>query len=406
MAATISWLDASAEEQRKVREIVNLFSQSGTQDEMGGRRIVVALSDALFPGTSVLHSRARYLLFIPWFCQIAARRQYPDRSMDAREREMIDAFLADTTVDDADRLVGLIGRDAGPRVKQLPSTAYWSALEAWGILEWPGRLPTTLERMRRVAGPNPDTADEMTERSTAIWHHGVGQAPTGFPTAELHGGFALTQGEASWLQERWLTTARGSMLAHLATARETLTEGYAWNEDICLAAEPENVELLRQAERFALAINGAQLLYTLEVAKRYHESGFDRVEQTPDNYTGYIDDWRELVASRDSLFSGWDPNTFWNLLAERHTTVDPGAQLFFNTWFEVVRSGDTDIAANEALRASVRNRERRKSQSRLTNTGLLGGWKGGVPSLTTFRWPQVSQMVNDVTEGLTRDARP
>ena len=42
VAATISSLDASAEEQRKVREIVSMFSQSGTQDEMGGRRIVVA----------------------------------------------------------------------------------------------------------------------------------------------------------------------------------------------------------------------------------------------------------------------------------------------------------------------------------------------------------------------------
>ncbi len=77
MAALISWLDASPEEQRKVREIVRMFSQRETQDEMGGRRIVVALSDALFPGTSVLHSRARYLLFIPWLLQRAASPPRP-----------------------------------------------------------------------------------------------------------------------------------------------------------------------------------------------------------------------------------------------------------------------------------------------------------------------------------------
>jgi len=122
MASQISWLDASADEHRRVREIVQLFSQRETQDELGGRRIVVTLSDALFPGTSVLHSRARYLLFVPWFAQMAAPKKDGPGWLDWYERQMIQAFLDDDTVDDADRLAGLIGREAGPTVKQLPST--------------------------------------------------------------------------------------------------------------------------------------------------------------------------------------------------------------------------------------------------------------------------------------------
>ena len=43
-----------------------MFSQAESRDELGLGQISNALSDTLFPGTSVLLTRARYLLFIPW----------------------------------------------------------------------------------------------------------------------------------------------------------------------------------------------------------------------------------------------------------------------------------------------------------------------------------------------------
>lgn len=82
MSSQVAWLDASAEEQRRVREVVQLFSQSETVDELGGRKVVVTLADALFPGTSVLHSRARYLFFVPWFCQAAVGKKNRRRALE------------------------------------------------------------------------------------------------------------------------------------------------------------------------------------------------------------------------------------------------------------------------------------------------------------------------------------
>lgn len=92
MASRVAWLDASADEQRRVREVVQLFAQKETQDELGGRRIVGGVADTLFPGTSVLHSRARYLLFIPWLCERASRGKNPEQSPDWFERELITVF--------------------------------------------------------------------------------------------------------------------------------------------------------------------------------------------------------------------------------------------------------------------------------------------------------------------------
>ena len=42
-------------------EIVDLFREKGTLDELGIGAIRDAFADRFFPGTSTLHTRARYL---------------------------------------------------------------------------------------------------------------------------------------------------------------------------------------------------------------------------------------------------------------------------------------------------------------------------------------------------------
>ena len=74
--AELAWLDYSQADQRRAREIVAMFSQRESRDELGLGRIRDALSDTLFPGTSVLLTRARYFLFVPWLFREGARRGY------------------------------------------------------------------------------------------------------------------------------------------------------------------------------------------------------------------------------------------------------------------------------------------------------------------------------------------
>src|SRR5437773_3989454 len=74
MPSAIAWLDFSDEEQRRAREIVSLFTQPESRDELGIGTVRDALSDAMFPGISVLQSRARYFLFVPWLFREGERR--------------------------------------------------------------------------------------------------------------------------------------------------------------------------------------------------------------------------------------------------------------------------------------------------------------------------------------------
>ena len=72
----LAWLDYSQADQRRAREIVAMFSQRESRDELGLGGIRDALSETLFPGTSVVLTRARYFLFVPWLFREGERRGY------------------------------------------------------------------------------------------------------------------------------------------------------------------------------------------------------------------------------------------------------------------------------------------------------------------------------------------
>lgn len=404
MGSTIGWLDASPAEQRRVQEIVRMFSQSETTDELGGRQVFVVLSDEMFPGTSVLQGRARYLLFIPWLCQRAATRTKPSASLDRMERELILAFLNDDTVDDANRLNGLIGREAREKVKQLPSTAYWSGLTAWGILLRPGTIGETLASTASKRDRS-DDADELAERQEGTWHPGVGTAPEGFPEATIDGGFALKRREAEWLRERWLRTTNGSLLAHLASATSPLSGTAApWLEPLCIDTSPELRLVLEDAERFSLALEGAQLLYHLLLCEAYEDRGFSGISVSPDATRDAIVEWAGRVQMRQGLFVDWSPEGFWGFVRSRNPRVNEFTRRFFDMWFQVLTNGTaSDVADDSALRSGVIHRElflKKPAQSRLKNSKMLAAWQGTTPRPIAYRWPQVQQLVNDLHDGL------
>ena len=142
-----------------------------------------AFSDCLFPGTSTLHTRARYLLFVPW-CFVAAAAKggtaaRGERRIEDNERALI-AGLTDLGATD-----GLIGRVAGVAVKTLPSALYWGALRQYAIMQVAERLDALGCRV----SPDPDQ-EELAERALGAWCPTLPPVPAGFPgirPEEVHG---------------------------------------------------------------------------------------------------------------------------------------------------------------------------------------------------------------------------
>lgn len=57
MGSQLSWLDSSRAEQQRMRELLNMFSEQESRDELGIGQVRDAFGDLLFPGTSTLHTR-------------------------------------------------------------------------------------------------------------------------------------------------------------------------------------------------------------------------------------------------------------------------------------------------------------------------------------------------------------
>src|SRR6478735_3076569 len=128
MSSQIAWLDSTPEEQQAARELIAMFSDKESRDELGIGPIRDAFSDLLFPGTSVLQTRARYYLFVPWCYRTPDLNRLTGSALRDRgrgnERALIKAMRSSGVTDKA----GLIGARAGVNVRNLPSDVYWNGM--------------------------------------------------------------------------------------------------------------------------------------------------------------------------------------------------------------------------------------------------------------------------------------
>lgn len=102
----------------------------GVRDEIGVLNIHQRYANRFFPGTSVLHTRARYTLFVPWLFEDLAglTGSFAVRALREREREIAGRLK------EAGESKVIGGRVFPNPSSQPPSTVYWNALAVWGIL--------------------------------------------------------------------------------------------------------------------------------------------------------------------------------------------------------------------------------------------------------------------------------
>ena len=110
---------------------------AGVRDEVGFLIIHQRYADHFFPGTSVLHTRLRYALFIPWLYQsLRAKRPVPKdfgKAFSDLEHKLTGRLqYIDGVGGEKD---GVIGGEVFPRViSQPPAYVYWTALAKWGLI--------------------------------------------------------------------------------------------------------------------------------------------------------------------------------------------------------------------------------------------------------------------------------
>ena len=71
--SALAWIDFDQTDRDRARRIMDLFGVEDSRDELGLGSIRDALSDLMFPGTSTIQTRLRYMLFVPWLYRMTAK---------------------------------------------------------------------------------------------------------------------------------------------------------------------------------------------------------------------------------------------------------------------------------------------------------------------------------------------
>jgi hypothetical protein len=407
LSSAFSWLDYSARERRTMLSVVDLFREKGTVDELGLGTIRDAFADRLFPGTSVLQTRTRYWLFVPWlYLRLeATRTKSADADAVARrlQGELVRALKA------GGETAGVIGIDVGDRVLRPPSFAYWAGLARYGILQFPGstaRYHASLDYFYRTAGGRRSEGDEseLIDPGRRNWHAGLPPAPADLLQQTT---FSLNRAEAEYLRERFVTMADGSMLAWALQHPADLSGRDApWAHPRLDEAPADLRRVIDEGERFSLVMYGAVLIYNLAMAELAASRGHHHAELV-DRYRAAYQDWQiGRVGPRLDELRAWDRGGLWSLIDGLLHGRASRTRAFAERWMSEVLADPPGALDDRAVRdlIAAREREMKGQLARLHNPRALERWSGqsGVYQLT-YRWFQGRTILEDIGAGLRAD---
>lgn len=397
MASSFGWLDASERDRRRALDVLDLFQQKETVDELGFGSIRDVIADALSPGTSTIQTRARYFFFIPWIYQRAERTSRDGERIAAIARKLEVSLIA--ALKESSDPGGTIGVLAGAALKRLPSAVYWAGLYRLGFCLYGGardQYHRTLERRTRsVQAASPELTSDAPAR--ADWHPAMPSAPSDFPrTAE----FQLLREESLFFREQLQLRARDSLLMELVHRGERI-EGIAfpWMLPDVRSLPPALQTWLEDARSLSELALGAQLLYNLMLAERRRQSDWI------DGYREALKDWAGDVGRDRRRHMSWDRAGFWARIRRANPLLPIAAERFADGWISRCLAARTaqDLIDDDGARQSVAQRERelKGPRARLFSDAQLQLWGGasGTAPLD-YRWRVTVTMVNDIVAGL------
>lgn len=246
----------------------------GVRDELGLLTIHQRYADLFFPGTSVLHGRARYALFVPWLFEDLAglTGSHAKRALRARECQ-----LAGRLIESGSRQV--IGGNVYPRpASQPPSTVYWNALATWGILRTQGRGTPTRAQVHQLLVGNRSKLDDDGQPllTDALPFMPLPDRPQGWREGVID--LELTRSEADFLYDRLAQlfsrkTGTLSLLARLVKTRAQAPDDM-WADETYAVAGDQAPLLLRARQAACLAGLGRAVYDALlEHLVRDHDKG-------------------------------------------------------------------------------------------------------------------------------------
>lgn len=407
MPSTLSWLDFAESDRQRAMQVIDLFREKSTVDELGFAPIRDALADALFPGTSTIQTRAKYFLFVPWVMRRSERRRGSPADVAAwvryDETRLMESLLK------GGAKIGVIGSEAKGSLKRLPSSVYWRGLKLWQIRLFEGSIDQYCRWIAR--GGQGVAAELMTDDKEPVstrsgqWHPSLPPAPDGFLR---EASIELSHREAEFLKDRICQSAPGSALGFLVqNAKQESAVPSLWEHELAMACPGPLRRIVDHARSFSLCVWGGAIAYGLNVAK-LKKNDSDLVVQI----RATLQEWAEAMGRERSALEGWDRADFWSLIRSLNPRLQAPTQQFAERWLSVVLRPDLapEMLESPEVGALLKAREEQLKgpRARLIRDNRRGRdlWQGGADiSSMDYRWGQSQVILNDILRGLLAGER-
>ena len=396
MPSSLTWLDHDGAARERSLRILALFKERESRDELGIGGIRDAISDRLFPGTSTIQTRLRYMLFVPWMYLRLDERRVSSSEFAGRARQE-ELVLVRPLLDPREE--GVFGRTAGSGLKRLPSSVYWAGLGAWGIRRFPSsqsEYHRSVDSLyaRRARTLRKEDDDHDPDPYACSWHPRLPAPPPDFP---MRLDFRITGEEAQFLCDCVSASGKGSLLQWMVMHAKLADVDEPWFHPQVNEFPSEMRELLEHARRFTDTMEAAARVYNIGLA----EVATDRARE--EKHRKELANWGRRV-DRGSL-AKWSLDRFWELTVGYGHTVTPATRRFVETWLARLVERGVAVADDPAARDLVRRREMslKGPRSRFTNKGALAQWGGNAGTgRLVYRWPTVKDFLSDLLPALGR----
>ena len=414
--SSLGWLDYREDDARRARELLRAFEEKGTLDSLGIGTVRDALADLLFPGLSTLHTRARYLLFLPWLyvrLERDVRGGHVGRSRVVEVARKREADLMKALSAGGSDPVGIIGVQAGEKVRVLPREVYWSALRRYGLLLFAGSSRSYLEALvtQRSSKPRRGRTDDgelLEVISDSAWRGDLPEPPGNWDEKST---FDLSAEEAVYLSERISASVPGTLLTELLQRRPAV-EGadMVWDLPDVESLSAATQRVVHHARMFSAAIYGAQILYNVLLLERMADdvSGGEAEHLADARSRVHAEqEWWLGAMDKDAhLLTAWDRPAFWEQLSAGGSRIPGPTRLFVERWLNSALDDPSAALRDQEIRRAVEAREwsLKGGLARIRNPRARERAEPpyGMAPLD-YRWTGVARQITaDITSGLAR----
>lgn len=404
MPSSFQWVDFSDHDRRRMSDVISMFQETETLDELGIGVIRDSIADRLFPGTSTLQTRAKYFLLIPWIYQLLARTHPAASASEVSARLRIAEGKLIRALEAGGEKVGVIGIERREKTQRMPSSIFWAGLKTLGIRRFSGSQDQMNRAWRTLNRREDDHEDSQEARDgeavAGAWDLEMPSAGKDFLKEST---FELSTQEAYYLRALLCPEGRKrTLFGHLVESDAELEAApYFWMLSLGDQLPAHLKSEVAFAQFFSDAVQGAVLIYNLLLAEGKKD------QDSADSYREQIDKWTIRIENQRAAYVMLAGEPFWAFASECQSRHSQATQRFVEAWLEIALGEHGNLSDHQPARDLVIHRERtiKGARARIGNPKALDAWNSASNiGQLNYRWHRVYGMVRDIQDGLRAEA--